>query len=186
MVEVRRGEEAIKELFGLSATRYYQVLNALVDRPEALAADPMLVGGCADCAHRARSPRCAPSGIRPLLVARRPAIELGFDDNRTRTQPSAVACRGDAAAGRGRRFFGLGAHHLATSGDSDAPAPTTTASPTVAQRTTSAPTTTVEASSTRVCVVNAGSVSGPAGSVTQELKARATRPPNRQTCRRAR
>ena len=36
-------EEAIKELFGLSATRYYQVLNGLVDRPEALAADPMLV-----------------------------------------------------------------------------------------------------------------------------------------------
>jgi hypothetical protein len=69
-------------------------------------------------------------------------------------------------------FFGLGAHHLATSGDSDAPAPTTTASPTVAQRTTSAPTTTVDASSTRVCVVNAGSVSGLAGSVTQELKAK--------------
>ena len=36
-------EEAIKELFGLSATRYYQVLNALVDRPESLAVDPMLV-----------------------------------------------------------------------------------------------------------------------------------------------
>lgn len=36
-------EDAIKELFGLSATRYYQVLNALVDTPEALAADPMLV-----------------------------------------------------------------------------------------------------------------------------------------------
>lgn len=36
-------EDAIKELFGLSATRYYQVLGALVDRPEALAADPMLV-----------------------------------------------------------------------------------------------------------------------------------------------
>lgn len=36
-------EEAIKELFDMSATRYYQVLNALVDRPEALAADPMLV-----------------------------------------------------------------------------------------------------------------------------------------------
>lgn len=36
-------EEAIKELFSLSATRYYQILNALVDRPEALAADPMLV-----------------------------------------------------------------------------------------------------------------------------------------------
>lgn len=36
-------EDAIKELFDMSATRYYQVLNALVDRPEALAADPMLV-----------------------------------------------------------------------------------------------------------------------------------------------
>lgn len=36
-------EDAIKELFGLSATRYYQVLNALVDTPEALASDPMLV-----------------------------------------------------------------------------------------------------------------------------------------------
>ncbi|WP_369132598.1 DUF3263 domain-containing protein [Modestobacter sp. I12A-02662] len=36
-------EAAIRERFGLSATRYYQVLNALVDRPEALAADPLLV-----------------------------------------------------------------------------------------------------------------------------------------------
>lgn len=36
-------EDAIKELFSMSATRYYQVLNTLVDRPEALAADPMLV-----------------------------------------------------------------------------------------------------------------------------------------------
>src|ERR687892_2336864 len=36
-------EDAIKELFSMSATRYYQVLNALVDRREALAVDPMLV-----------------------------------------------------------------------------------------------------------------------------------------------
>ena len=36
-------EEAVKDLFSMSATRYYRVLNALVDRPEALAADPMLV-----------------------------------------------------------------------------------------------------------------------------------------------
>ena len=36
-------EAAIKDLFGMSATRYYQVLNALIDRPEALVADPMLV-----------------------------------------------------------------------------------------------------------------------------------------------
>ncbi|MEQ3551851.1 DUF3263 domain-containing protein [Pseudonocardia nematodicida] len=36
-------EQAIRELFDMSATRYYQVLNALVDKPEALAADPLLV-----------------------------------------------------------------------------------------------------------------------------------------------
>ncbi|HVW80884.1 MAG TPA: DUF3263 domain-containing protein [Mycobacteriales bacterium] len=36
-------EQAIRDLFDMSATRYYQVLNALLDRPEALAADPMLV-----------------------------------------------------------------------------------------------------------------------------------------------
>jgi hypothetical protein len=36
-------EQAIRELFDMSATRYYQVLNALIDRPDALAADPMLV-----------------------------------------------------------------------------------------------------------------------------------------------
>ena len=36
-------ETAIRDRFGLSPTRYYQVLNALVDRSEALAADPLLV-----------------------------------------------------------------------------------------------------------------------------------------------
>ncbi len=36
-------EQAIRDLFGMSTTRYYQVLNALIDRPEAVAADPMLV-----------------------------------------------------------------------------------------------------------------------------------------------
>ena len=36
-------EQAIRELFDMSATRYYQVLNALIDTPEALEADPMLV-----------------------------------------------------------------------------------------------------------------------------------------------
>lgn len=37
-------EEAIVETFGVSPTRYYQQLNALVDTREALAADPLLVG----------------------------------------------------------------------------------------------------------------------------------------------
>ena len=36
-------EQAIKDLFDMSSTRYYQVLNALIDNPAALAADPMLV-----------------------------------------------------------------------------------------------------------------------------------------------
>ncbi len=36
-------EQAIRDLFAMSATRYYQVLNALIDTPEALVADPMLV-----------------------------------------------------------------------------------------------------------------------------------------------
>ena len=36
-------ESEIKAQFEMSATRYYQVLNALIDRPEALVADPMLV-----------------------------------------------------------------------------------------------------------------------------------------------
>ena len=36
-------ETAVREQFDMSATRYYQVLNALIDRPEALAHDPLLV-----------------------------------------------------------------------------------------------------------------------------------------------
>jgi hypothetical protein len=36
-------EQAVREKFDMSATRYYQVLNALIDKPEALAADPLLV-----------------------------------------------------------------------------------------------------------------------------------------------
>ncbi len=36
-------EQAIRELFDLSATRYYQVLNALIAKPAAMAMDPMLV-----------------------------------------------------------------------------------------------------------------------------------------------
>jgi hypothetical protein len=36
-------EQAVRDLFGMSATRYYQVLNALIDSPAALEADPMLV-----------------------------------------------------------------------------------------------------------------------------------------------
>ena len=36
-------ERAIKERFDMSATRYYQLLNALLETPAALAHDPILV-----------------------------------------------------------------------------------------------------------------------------------------------
>ena len=36
-------EQAVRELFDLSATQYYQVLSTLIDSPAALAAEPMLV-----------------------------------------------------------------------------------------------------------------------------------------------
>ena len=36
-------EQAVKDLFGMSSTRYYQVLNVLIDSPASLAHDPMLV-----------------------------------------------------------------------------------------------------------------------------------------------
>nr|WP_018351882.1 DUF3263 domain-containing protein [Longispora albida] len=37
-------ERAIREQFDLSGTRYYQLINALLDNPAALAHDPVLVG----------------------------------------------------------------------------------------------------------------------------------------------
>ena len=58
-------EQAIKELFDMSATRYYQVLNQLIDTPEALAADPMLV-------KRLRR-------LRASRQRQRSARRLGFD-----------------------------------------------------------------------------------------------------------
>jgi hypothetical protein len=56
-------EQAISDVLGLTATRYYQLLNELIDRPEALEADPVLVKRLqAQRARRQRirSPRQAP------------------------------------------------------------------------------------------------------------------------------
>ena len=36
-------ERAVREAFDMSATRYYQLLNALIDTESALVEDPMLV-----------------------------------------------------------------------------------------------------------------------------------------------
>jgi hypothetical protein len=37
-------EQAIRDTFSLSSTRYYQLLNGLLDNPAALEHDPVLVG----------------------------------------------------------------------------------------------------------------------------------------------
>ncbi len=36
-------DRAVREQFAISATRYYQILNQLLDSPEAMAEDPMLI-----------------------------------------------------------------------------------------------------------------------------------------------
>lgn len=53
-------EETIRQTFGLSATRYYQLLNALIDSPAAIVYDPMLV-------RRLQRVRDANSSARTLL-----------------------------------------------------------------------------------------------------------------------
>ena len=58
-------EQAIREKFDMSATRYYQMLNALIDTEEALAFDPLLV-------KRLRR-------LRAERQRRRSARRLGFD-----------------------------------------------------------------------------------------------------------
>ncbi len=57
-------EQAVRDLFGMSATRYYQLLNTLIDRPEALAHDPMLVKRL----RRMRSERARQRSARRLGV----------------------------------------------------------------------------------------------------------------------
>lgn len=58
-------EQAVKDLFDLSPTRYYQVLNELINKEAALAHDPMLV-------KRLRRMRAQRQRIRS-------ARRLGFD-----------------------------------------------------------------------------------------------------------
>ena len=58
-------EQAIRDKFEMSSARYYQVLNTLIDRPEALAGDPLLV-------RRLRR-------LRASRQRQRQARRLGFD-----------------------------------------------------------------------------------------------------------
>ena len=64
-------EQAIRELFDMSATRYYQVLNALLDKPEAMAADPLLIKRLAQAPHESPTHPCGASpGFRALVRPR--------------------------------------------------------------------------------------------------------------------
>lgn len=54
-------DTAILELFGCTATRYYAELNALIDRPEAYEAEPMLVKRLRRLRDERRARRTAPA-----------------------------------------------------------------------------------------------------------------------------
>ncbi len=58
-------EAAIREEFGLSAARYYQVLNTLIDSPAAVKHDPMLVKRL----HRVRDARTRSRAARVFDAA---------------------------------------------------------------------------------------------------------------------
>ena len=60
-------EEAIRSQFGLSAARYYQLLNALIDSPAAVRHDPMLVRRL----QRARDARTAARAERAFRTSDR-------------------------------------------------------------------------------------------------------------------
>jgi len=55
-------ETAVRERWDISSTRYYQVLAVLIDKPEALAYDPMLVRRL----QRLRDARAAQRSVRRL------------------------------------------------------------------------------------------------------------------------
>ncbi len=58
-------EPAIAEVLDMPATRYYQLLNELIDRPEALAFDPVLVKRLrAQRARRQRIRAARPKGTK--------------------------------------------------------------------------------------------------------------------------
>jgi hypothetical protein len=57
-------DQAIREIFGISPTRYYQLVNDLIEKNEALMADPLLVKRL----RRLRSGRARLRGARKLGV----------------------------------------------------------------------------------------------------------------------
>jgi hypothetical protein len=60
-------EESIRDAFGLSAARYYQLLNAVIDSPAAVRHDPMLVARL----QRARDARASARATRAFTSSSR-------------------------------------------------------------------------------------------------------------------
>lgn len=58
-------EAAIRERFALSTTRYYQLLNDLIDLPDAVAYDPLVVRRLQRLRARRRRARFGASATRP-------------------------------------------------------------------------------------------------------------------------
>lgn len=56
-------EQAVRNRFGLSANRYYQVLNALIDHPEAMAHAPVVVNRLRRLRSARRRARTSPRGV---------------------------------------------------------------------------------------------------------------------------
>ena len=69
-------EEAIRSQFGLSAARYYQLLNTVIDSPEGLRHDPMLV-------RRLQRARDARTAARAARVFTTPAARVDPHDEET-------------------------------------------------------------------------------------------------------
>lgn len=60
-------QESIRDVFGLSASRYYQLLNAVIDSPAAVRHDPMLVARL----QRAREARAQARAERAFMSSSR-------------------------------------------------------------------------------------------------------------------
>ena len=70
-------EEAIRSEFSLSAARYYQLLNAVIDSPDAVRYDPMLVGRL----QRARDARTSARVARAFRTSVSPGDSPDFQES---------------------------------------------------------------------------------------------------------
>ena len=70
-------EDAIRSQFGLSAARYYQLLNAVIDAPAAERVDPMLVRRL----QRARDARTQARAARAFMTSADGGNDLPPDRN---------------------------------------------------------------------------------------------------------